>query len=73
LLLKSPRMARFLNAQIPGVRVPVELLERLDNARDPLCEGIEIAREMVSWAREYCQGVHLMTFGREELIPEILG
>ncbi|PLX97895.1 MAG: 5,10-methylenetetrahydrofolate reductase [Desulfuromonas sp.] len=73
LLIKSPRMARFLNAQIPGVRVPDELLERLDNARDPLCEGIEIAREMVSWAREYCQGVHLMTFGREELIPEILG
>lgn len=72
LLLKGPRMARYLNDHIPGVNVPDELIKRLDGATDPLAEGVLIAREMVSWARELCQGVHLMTFGREDLIPQIL-
>ena len=72
LLLKGPKMAEFLNANIPGVQVPKDLLKRLERAPDPLHEGVLIAREMVAWARDLCQGVHLMTFGREDLIPSIL-
>jgi 5,10-methylenetetrahydrofolate reductase len=72
LLLKNARMARFLNANIPGVRVPDELIARLEKAADPLREGVAIARELTSRARELCQGVHLMTLGLEEKIPEIL-
>jgi len=72
LLLKSARMARFLNAHIPGVRVPETHIERLEAAADPLAEGIAIARETVAAARDLCQGVHLMTLGCEERIPEIL-
>lgn len=73
LLLKSARMARFLNANIPGVRVPEPLIERLEAAPDPLDEGVAIARDLVACARRRCQGVHLMTLGCEERIPEILG
>lgn len=73
LLLKSARMARFLNAHIPGVQVPQAHIERLDAASDPLQEGIAIARETVAAARQFCQGAHLMTLGCEERIPEILG
>ena len=73
LLLKSARMARFLNDNIPGVRVPEALLARLEGAADPRAEGVAIARELVAAARTECQGVHLMTLGGEELIPEILG
>ena len=72
LLLKSVRMAKFLNSQIPGVQVPPDLLKRLEMANDPLAEGVCIAREIVAWARAFCHGVHLMTFGREDLIPQIL-
>jgi 5,10-methylenetetrahydrofolate reductase len=72
LLLKNVRMAQFLNAQIPGVQVPPDLLQRLEKAIDPLAEGIGIAREMLAWAKDLCQGVHLMTFGREDLIADIL-
>jgi 5,10-methylenetetrahydrofolate reductase len=72
LLLKSAKMAEFLNRNIPGVQVPQDLIQRLEKASDPLQEGVRIAREMVGWARQYCQGVHLMTFGQEDLIPEIL-
>jgi len=73
LLLKSSRMARFLNDNIPGVRVPAVLIERLERAARPLDEGVAIAREMAAAARRHCQGVHLMTLGHEERIPEILG
>lgn len=72
LLLKNARMANFLNRNIPGVQVPQDLLQRLEGAADPLQEGVQIAREMVGMARQYCQGVHLMTFGHENLIPQIL-
>ncbi|SHI46808.1 5,10-methylenetetrahydrofolate reductase [Malonomonas rubra DSM 5091] len=72
LLLKNVRMADFLNRNIPGVQVPQDLLQRLEDAPDSLQEGVAIAREMVALAREFCQGVHLMTFGHEDLIPQIL-
>jgi 5,10-methylenetetrahydrofolate reductase len=48
------------------------LLERFDRAENPMAEGIAIARETVSWARDLCQGVHLMTLGHEDKIPAIL-
>jgi 5,10-methylenetetrahydrofolate reductase len=73
LLLRSVKMARFLNEHIPGVRVSAACIERLEKAADPLAEGVAIARETVQEARRLCQGVHLMTLGREDLIPDILG
>jgi 5,10-methylenetetrahydrofolate reductase len=72
LLVRSAKMARFLNANIPGMRVPEEIVTRLEQAVNPLREGVAMARETVGWARELCQGVHLMTLGYEEMIPEIL-
>ena len=72
LLIRSGKMARFLNDNIPGVKVPDDLVERLDKASDPMAEGIAIARETVAWARDVCQGVHLMTLGHEDRIPAIL-
>lgn len=73
LLLKSARMAEFLNRNIPGVRVPQSVIDRLATASAPLEEGIAIARELVGHARRLCQGVHLMTLGHEERIVDILG
>jgi 5,10-methylenetetrahydrofolate reductase len=72
LLVRSGKMARFLNDNIPGVQVPDDLVERLERAPDPMAEGVAIARETVAWARELCQGVHLMTLGHEDRIPAIL-
>lgn len=72
LLLRSANMARFLNANIPGVQVPDALVARLEAAADPLAEGVAIAREMVQAARDLCQGVHLMTLGSEDQISAIL-
>ncbi|MEJ2524122.1 MAG: methylenetetrahydrofolate reductase [Desulfuromonadales bacterium] len=72
LLIRHGRMARFLNEHIPGVQVPAALITRFDQAVDPLAEGVALARETVAWARDLCQGVHLMTLGHEDRIPELL-
>ncbi|MDJ0533359.1 MAG: methylenetetrahydrofolate reductase [Xenococcaceae cyanobacterium MO_207.B15] len=71
-LLKSAKNAQFINRYVPGVNIPDSIITRLDEAQDPLQEGINIAAEQVKLAQSICQGVHLMAVKREDLIPEIL-
>ncbi|GAB4229997.1 MAG: methylenetetrahydrofolate reductase [Elainellaceae cyanobacterium] len=71
-LLKSAKNARFINRNVPGVQIPDWIVDRLEQAADPLDEGITIAAEQVQMARQLCQGVHIMAVRREDLIPVIL-
>jgi len=71
-LLKSAKNALFINKNVPGVEIPAEIIKRLDEAENPLQEGIKIAAEQVKLAQDICQGVHLMAVKREDLIPKIL-
>jgi methylenetetrahydrofolate reductase (NADPH) len=71
-LLKSAKNARFINRAVPGVNIPEHIIDRLEQAVDPLREGMLIAAEQVKLAKDLCQGVHMMAVKREDLIPEIL-
>lgn len=71
-LLKSAKNARFINRCVPGVQIPDAIIDRLERARDPLEEGVQIAAEQVRLAQGLCQGVHMMAVRREDLIPQIL-
>ncbi len=71
-LLKSAKNAHYINKYVPGVHIPESIIQRLEQATQPLEEGITIASEQVQWARQLCQGVHLMAVKREDLIPAIL-
>ena len=71
-LLKSAKNAQFLNRCVPGVKIPEATIARLEQASEPLLEGMLMAAEQVQIARQLCQGVHLMAVKREELIPQIL-
>ncbi|OLP19968.1 5,10-methylenetetrahydrofolate reductase [Leptolyngbya sp. 'hensonii'] len=71
-LLKSAKNAQFINRCVPGVNIPQPIIDRLEQAADPLQEGIAIAAEQVLMARQLCQGVHMMAVKREDLIPKIL-
>ncbi|WP_390904356.1 methylenetetrahydrofolate reductase [Thermocoleostomius sinensis] len=71
-LLKSAKNANFINRNVPGVFIPQSIIDRLEQAADPLDEGITIAAEQVRMAKQLCQGVHIMAVRREDLIPEIL-
>lgn len=71
-LLKSAKNARFINKCVPGVEIPEHIIDRLEQAKNPLEEGMKIAAEQVQIARELCQGVHMMAVKREDLIVPIL-
>jgi 5,10-methylenetetrahydrofolate reductase len=72
ILLKSAKMARFMNEKIPGIVIPPELIERLEKAGDPKEECVRIAVETIDALRDKVAGFHLMAIGWEELIPEIV-
>lgn len=74
ILLKSAKMARYLNDHVPGIRVPSHLIARLEQAPPgkALEEGIAIAAETIQSIKPMVHGVHIMTVGAEETIPSIL-
>lgn len=74
LLLRSAKMAEFMNANIPGVSVPDEMIAELRAAGDKhaLDVGVEIAVRTIKAVRPFCQGVHIMAIKATERLPEIL-
>jgi methylenetetrahydrofolate reductase (NADPH) len=71
-VLRSARMARFMNKNIPGVSVPSGVIEELEASKDGTRTGIEIAARFINDVRDYCDGVHIMAVGAEHLVPQIL-
>ena len=72
--LKSPGMARYMNNNVPGIRVPEEAIERLSKAENKEEEGIRISGEYIAQLKDegLCDGVHIMAIGAEENVPKIL-
>lgn len=72
IVLKSARMARFLNNQLPGVNVPDNLIGELENARNVPTTGVEITARLIRETRDMCDGVHIMAIGWESRVRSIL-
>jgi 5,10-methylenetetrahydrofolate reductase len=76
-LLVSAGMARYMNANVPGIFVPDGLIEEMVKAgkgKAALEKGIEIAGRMIRTLRDekVCDGVHIMAIGKEGVVPDIL-
>ncbi len=77
-LLVSAGMARYMNANVPGIFVPKELIDEMAGVPkgkgNALKKGIEIAGRMIKELKEeaICDGVHIMAIGKEEVVPDIL-
>jgi methylenetetrahydrofolate reductase (NADPH) len=73
--LKSERSGPWLNANLPGVVVPADMLQAMEQAAKQGVErqrGIELAARAIQEVQPYCQGVHVMAIGLEAEVPEIL-
>ena len=82
--LKTAGMAKFMNANVPGIQVPDWMIERLTAAAEegkakgvkglPMQAGIDMAAEFIAQikAEKVCEGVHIMAIGAEHNVPEIL-
>ena len=77
-LLVSAGMARYMNANVPGISVPKELIDEMAGVPkgkgNALKKGVEIAGRMIRELKDddVCDGVHIMAIGKEEVVPDIL-
>jgi 5,10-methylenetetrahydrofolate reductase len=72
LLLKSAKMALYLNKNVPGVKVPQALIDEISSSKDELKKGIEIASRQLRELKGICHGAHIMAIGQEESVIEII-
>ena len=72
IILKSAKMAKFMNDHIPGIRVPEALIQEIDAAPDKRKKAVEIAARIMKALKPLAQGFHIMPIGWGDLIPEIL-
>ncbi len=70
--LKSASMARYLNHNVPGIKVPEELIEEIAAADDAAAVSIAQCRRIMQPLRSLCDGVHVMAIGWERHIPAII-
>lgn len=82
--LKTAGMAKFMNANVPGIQVPDWMIQRLEEAAAegkekgvkglPMQAGIDMAAQFIAQikAENVCEGVHIMAIGAEQNVPEIL-
>jgi 5,10-methylenetetrahydrofolate reductase len=73
--LKSEKSGPWLNANLPGVVVPHDMLDAMEQAAKAGVareRGIELAATVVAEMKGICQGVHVMAIGLEAEVPGIL-
>jgi methylenetetrahydrofolate reductase (NADPH) len=75
-VLKSAGMANFMNKNVPGIRVPQELIDEIKAAgkEKALDTGLDIAARHIRQLKEegICDGVHIMAIGIEHKVPAIM-
>jgi len=72
ILLKSAKMAMYMNDNVAGIDVPDLLIKEIDKAEDKHKKSIEITTRLIEGLRGLCSGVHIMPIGWGRLLPEIL-
>lgn len=72
--LNSPRAARWMRENVPGVHIPDDVIKRLEGAERPRLEGRRLCMELIQQIREIdgIAGVHVMAYRQEEAIAEII-
>ena len=72
--LKNAGMAKYMNANVAGVHVPDDLIQKMSAAakEDREKTGIRIAADLIKQMKPMCQGVHNMAIGWEKKVPEIM-
>lgn len=72
--IKSVAMARRMRENVPGLRIPDELVRRMEAATDAREVGIGFCGELIEQLRAVpgVRGVHVMAVAWEEAVPRIV-
>lgn len=71
---RSAGMLKYMNANVPGINVPEDLIKRMASAPDAGTEGIKVTIELINAVRQIpgVKGVHLQAIEAERLLPEVI-
>jgi methylenetetrahydrofolate reductase (NADPH) len=71
---RSAKALAYMRDEVPGMRVPDEILKRMENAEDPKEEGVNICAELIKQIRgiEGVAGVHIMPVMWESITPTLV-
>jgi 5,10-methylenetetrahydrofolate reductase len=72
MLLKSERMARYMNERIPGVIVPDGLIAEIEKAHDKKEKCLAVAAKLFGELKTMCAGIHIMPIGWYDMVPKLL-
>ncbi len=72
--LRSAKSAQWMKNHLYGTIIPDALIKRMEEAADPLREGVRICVELIE---DFCTipgvaGVHIMAPGNDAAIPEVI-
>lgn len=73
-LIKSAKMAAYMNAHVSGIDVPESWIKALDGVSDNDLQKkcVEMNVTHLQKVGPMCQGIHFMPMGWSELVPEII-
>jgi methylenetetrahydrofolate reductase (NADPH) len=73
LLVAGARPLEFMDAQVPGISVPVAVIERVKHAADPREEAFELAVEQArhALAQPGVRGLHLISFRKDDAVGRL--
>jgi len=73
-VLKSAAMAKFMNNNVAGIKVPDNLISEIEETKkeDRKKKAVEITARIIREVKPLCYGVHIMALGWDELVPDII-
>ncbi len=71
-LIKSAKMAHYMNRHVPGISIPGFILEEFERSSDPVHTSVEIAARLIKDLKNLSRGVHIYTMHWEDKVPLVL-
>jgi methylenetetrahydrofolate reductase (NADPH) len=73
-ILKSAAMAGFMNTNVAGINVPDSIIREMEATakEDRKKKAVEISARVIRQVKPFCQGIHIMPLGWDDLVPEII-
>jgi len=72
ILLKSDKMANYMNKFVPGVFVPDSIIKKMSASQDKVSAMLEITTELIEKVKPFVQGIHIQALGWEKHVPTLL-
>jgi methylenetetrahydrofolate reductase (NADPH) len=72
LVLRSPRVIKFINERLAGLMVPSHIAARIERATDAAEEAVLLATEQAAALHGIADGVHVMALGLDAAVPRIV-